>query len=261
MADLLLCDSHYSIPRPNQLSSRREESSSQKSSYSANAVNTSIVMQPQARTEAERASAMQEAHSGSECCPLCIPGGGDPGWAGPGGRLPFCRQPWRPARHYQHTLRHQWRTALQLQKGRPYGYEPQNTTREGECELQCDLKVYLRCASVHARVCGLKIRTGSSALQSSVGGAVLLLVLSVFSDGLSSVLCPGIRSGVVVVGGGVVEMAPEPSEGEPVALHCPQERQQRLGVSHVCDDHPACPVFSLLCAQDGTSLSRLACPS
>ncbi len=106
-------------------------------------------------------------------------------------------------------------------KGGNYGHKPRNATKDGERDMQCDIlsKVCKRAC----KGCGLKIRTGSSALQSSVGGAVLLIVLSVFPDGLSSVLCPGISSGVVV------EMAPVPSEGEPMAPRARRGYSSDLG--------------------------------
>ncbi len=110
--------------------------------------------------------------------------------------------------------------------------------------MQCDTKVYRKCAKRACRNCGLKIRTGSSArVIQRVCGAVSLIVLSVFSDRFPSMLCPEVSSSMVVVGDIVDEVAPVSSEGRPMAPLARRGYSSDLGVSHACGDPPACPIF------------------
>ncbi len=102
--------------------------------------------------------------------------------------------------------------------------------------MQCDTKVYRKCAKRACRGCSLKIRTGSSArVIQRVCGAVSLIVLSVFSDRFPSMLCPEVSSGMVVVGDIVDEVAPAEAGRWGYSSD--------LGVSHACGDPPACPIF------------------
>ncbi len=63
------------------------------------------------------------------------------------------------------------------------------------------------------------------------------------SAGPTTVQCvfPPFLPCVLHVGSSRIQCRHVSVEGSSVPLHCPQGRHQRLGVSHLCNNHPACP--------------------
>ncbi len=106
--------------------------------------------------------------------------GADPGWAGPweASVLPatVATSPSLSA-YTRIPVAHSAATT----KGGNDGHKPRNATKVGGGDMQYDTQVYLKCASVHAGVCGIKNRTGG-APSSSVCDVVIPMVTSVFSD-------------------------------------------------------------------------------